>query len=147
MALFIFVLCCGTGLAEAKRMDPKKVEPVIFEGVKYTAPHEKRGYVEAWDIESGNIIWERKVYEMEYVPYKEEDVQRVYITKLSIKNGKLAVENEKGKKYEVNLVGKVERFSFNGFDFNLGSNKSEIIKNLGPTKNIKVTKIKNLHQP
>ena len=38
------------GIAHAKRKAPPKVEPVIYEGVRYTAPNDdgRRAYVQAW---------------------------------------------------------------------------------------------------
>jgi hypothetical protein len=39
-------------LASAKRLPPVKVEPVIYESVRYVAPNDdgRRGYVEAWNV-------------------------------------------------------------------------------------------------
>jgi len=102
MFLFIFLgLQCN--LVEAKRLPPQEVEPVIYNGVKYTATHEKMGYVEAWDIKTGKKLWEKKVYDVKIDPHMEADVQWVFITNLSIKDGKLIVVNEKGDRYEIDI--------------------------------------------
>ena len=39
-------------LASAKRIAPVKVDPVIYEGVRYVAPNDdgRRGYIEAWNV-------------------------------------------------------------------------------------------------
>ena len=39
---------------EAKRSPPEKVEPVIYEGVKYSTG--KMGYIEAWDVEKEEML-------------------------------------------------------------------------------------------
>ncbi len=102
--VFIFVfLGCSANMVEAKRLPPPKVEPVIYNGVKYTATHEKMGYVQAWDIKTGKKLWEKKVYDVKIDPYMEADVQWVFITNLSIKDGKLIVVNENGDKYEIDI--------------------------------------------
>ena len=98
--LFTF-LCCDVNMVEAKRLPPQKVEPVIYNGVKYTATHEKMGYVEAWNIKTGEKLWEKKVYDVKIDPNIETDVQWVFITNLSIKDGKLIVVNESGDRYEI----------------------------------------------
>jgi len=102
--VFIFVfLGCSVNMVEAKRLPPQKVEPVIYNGVKYTATHEKMGYVQAWDIKTGKKLWEKKVYDVKIDSYMEADVQWVFITNLSIKDGKLIVVNENGDKYEIDI--------------------------------------------
>jgi len=100
--LFIF-LGCSANMVEAKRSPPPKVEPVIYNGVKYTATHGKMGYVDAWDTKTGKKLWEKKVYDVKIDPYMEPDVQWVFITNLSIKDGKLIVVNEKGDRYELDI--------------------------------------------
>jgi len=100
--LFIFLgLQCN--MVEAKRLPPQEVEPVIYNGVKYTATHEKMGYVEAWDIKTGEKLWEKKDYDVKIDPHMEADVQWVFITNLSIKDGKLIVVNENGDRYEIDI--------------------------------------------
>jgi hypothetical protein len=39
-------------LASAKRLPPVKVDPVIYEGIRYVAPNDdgRRGYIEAWNV-------------------------------------------------------------------------------------------------
>lgn len=89
---------------EAKRPAPKEVKPVIYNRVKYTATHETNmGCIGAWDVKTGKKLWELKVYEIKYVPGLERDVQDVFITSLSIKEGKLIVLNEADDAYEVDL--------------------------------------------
>jgi hypothetical protein len=98
-------------LAKGERDSPKGVEPVIYDGIKYVAVG--MSSVQAWDVKTvenlselwdvAKPLWELKVYEVEYNTDLERDVQDVWITSLSIEDGKLIVVNEKGDKYEVDL--------------------------------------------
>lgn len=102
MVFLVFAFLCSTIIqVEAKRVPPSLIEPVIYNGVNYTTG--KMGFVEAWDINTSQKIWEKKVYSVKYNPLLETDVQDVFITSLSISDGKLVVINEKGNKYEVNV--------------------------------------------
>ena len=92
-------------LAFGKRGAPPKVEPVIFEGVRYVAPNDKgrRGYVEAWDVKTGKKLWELTVFTNRIDPKLEEDVQWVFVRKLEVREGALRVTAEDGKVYRVDL--------------------------------------------
>ncbi len=118
IGLISFLFC---SFAEADRAAPKEVEPVIYDGIKYIAPHwgvfegkeQNGGYIEAYDIKTGKKLWELKVYEIKYESFLEPDVQDVFITSLKIEDGKLIVVNEKGDEYEVDLEKKrVEKRKF-----------------------------------
>lgn len=104
---------------EAGRMAPMEVDPVIYNGVMYMSNkniHQKENwlgnpigagyYVEAWDVETGKMIWELEVYDVKYIPRLEGDVQDKFITYLAIEDGKLIVVNECDDEYEVNLETK-----------------------------------------
>ena len=101
IGIISFLFC---GLSEAKRVPPKNVRPMVYKGIKFIAPGMgKMGYVEARDIETNKKIWEKKVYNVIYNPLLEGDVQDIFISSLSIEDGKLAVVNEKGKKYIIDI--------------------------------------------
>ncbi|MBI4711763.1 MAG: hypothetical protein HY762_00390 [Planctomycetes bacterium] len=100
------ILYCGISMGEAKRAAPKEVEPVVNKGVKYTAPQDKIGYVQAWNVEDEEMLWEKKVYDVKIDPKLEEDVQQIHITSLSVKDDKLIVVNEAKEKYEIDLKNK-----------------------------------------
>ena len=105
------ILSLGVGLAYAKRAVPKEVTPVIFEGVKYTAPpwgsarkrKQNGGYIEATNVETDKLLWELRIYEVKYDPKLEGDVQDVFITSLKIVGGNLEIGNEAGDKFFVDL--------------------------------------------
>jgi hypothetical protein len=93
------------GLVLAKRPQATKVEPVIYEGVRYTAPNDsgRRGYIQAWETKTGKILWELTVYRNLINPLLEEDVQWVFIKKLRIDDRKLIVIDERKRVYNVDL--------------------------------------------
>lgn len=100
---FFIILGLSVNMVEAKRGPPKEVEPVIYNGINYTASHEKMGYVEAFNNTTGKKLWEIKVYDVKIDPNMEADVQWIFITNLSIVNGKLIVINEAGVIYEIDM--------------------------------------------
>jgi hypothetical protein len=97
----------------------KEVKPVIYNGVKYTAPHFKYikikksttsqlhkqngGFIEARDETTGNLLWDLIVYKKFYSSWRAMDKQDVFITSLKIENENLVVTNEKNKKYLINI--------------------------------------------
>jgi hypothetical protein len=90
----------------ASRDPPKKVEDIVHKGIKYFAPWGKMGYIEARDVNTNELLWDLKVYDVEYLPALERDVQEVYIISLEIKNEALEIINERNKKYFVDLETK-----------------------------------------
>ena len=87
----------------AKRIAPREVEPVTYQGIKYVANHARMGFVEAWEVKTGKKLWEQAIYEVRIDPRLERDVQDVFITDLKIKNKKLIIKNETQGVYELNL--------------------------------------------
>src|SRR5438132_8166883 len=91
--------------AFAKRRAPKPVPPVVWQGVEYRAPLDVDhiGHVQAVELVSGKKLWETRVYENYTLPLLEEDVQRVFISRMQVKGGKLLIENESGKSFKLDL--------------------------------------------
>jgi hypothetical protein len=94
-----------SSLASAKRTAPTEVAPVVHEGIRYVAPNTdgRRAYVEAWDAQTNNKLWDLTVFTNGFNPKLEEDVQWVFIKSLGIRDGKLIVTSERGAKYQINL--------------------------------------------
>jgi hypothetical protein len=92
-------------LASAKRIAPVKVDPVVYEGVRYLAPNDdgRRGYIEAWNVGTNKKLWELTLFTNRIDPNLEEDVQWVFIKALNIQDGKLMVTSERGKTYQVDV--------------------------------------------
>ena len=63
-------------LASAKRIAPVKVEPVVYEGIRYAAPNDdgQRGYIQAWDATTNKKLWELTVFTNHIDPNLEKDV-------------------------------------------------------------------------
>lgn len=92
-------------MASAKRIAPPRVEPATYEGVRYVAPNDdgRRGYIEAWDVESGKKLWDLTIFTNRIDPKLEDDVQWVFIKALSVEDGVLLVTTESSRKYQVDL--------------------------------------------
>ncbi len=104
IVLGLLLLCLlMQNTVSADRMSPAEVAPVYHNGIKYVANHEKMGYVEAWDVDSGKLIWAKKVYDVKIDPLLEADVQWVFIRSMSIEKEKLIVTNEKNEKFEIDI--------------------------------------------
>jgi hypothetical protein len=108
----VVVMVCAAALlpcsASAKRTAPVKVEPVIHEGGRYVVPNDdgRRPYIQAWDIKTSKKLWELTIFTNRIDPKLEEDVQWVFIEKLSVRDGTLIVTSERGKTYEIDLKKK-----------------------------------------
>jgi hypothetical protein len=95
-------------LASAKRAASEKVEPAIYEGVRYVAPNDdvRRAHIEAWDIQTNKKLWDLTIFTNQIDPNLEEDLQWVFIQDLSIQDGALMVKSERGQTYQVDLKTK-----------------------------------------
>src|ERR1700756_135655 len=95
-------------LASAKRIAPVRVDPIVYEGIRYVAPNDdgRRGYIEAWNVGTNQKLWELTVFTNRIDPNLEEDVQWVFIKALNIKDGRLMVTSERGKTYLVDVNAK-----------------------------------------
>jgi hypothetical protein len=114
VTLALLLLSACPHLAYAKRTAAPKVEPVVYERVRFTAPNDngRRAYVQAWDAETGRKLWEVTVFRNFIRPWMEECVQWVFVRELRIVNGKLIVLAERDRLYSVDLktraVGKLK---------------------------------------
>src|ERR1700677_1170478 len=92
-------------IAQAKRMEPAKVHPVEYDGIRYTAPNDdgRRGYIQAVDVKTGKTLYEIVVFKNTIDPAMEEDVQWVFIKSLKIEKGVLIVTDERDHVYAVDL--------------------------------------------
>lgn len=96
-----------------KRTSPGMVEPVRLDGVRYEPMgsgkvrglEQNGGYVAAIDERSGEELWVRKIYDVEYDDEIEEDKQDVFITGLTVDMAKrvVLVSNERGERFALNV--------------------------------------------
>jgi hypothetical protein len=105
LAVILLLTLLLPQLAFAKRIAPVKVASVIYEGIRNVAPNDngRRGYIEAWNVVTNKKLWELTLFTNGIDPNLEEDVQRVFIKSLNIRNGRLIVTSERGKTYQVDL--------------------------------------------
>jgi hypothetical protein len=102
---------------QAKRVGPKAVAPVTLGGVRYEAlPWGKKrglaqngGYLASFDAKTGAELGLIKIYEIQYDPKLEADVQDIFITRLDSVDGGIAVTDERGRKYVVDVATKTAR--------------------------------------
>jgi len=98
----LFALFATT--ATAKRIPPKPVTPVVFEGIRYSADGNGRDqYVVAEDAATGRLLWKVRIFHTRISFWTEEDVQWVYISHLKIMNNSLIVKDERARCYAVEL--------------------------------------------
>jgi hypothetical protein len=86
-----------------KRIPPKKVKSVILNGIKYTAPANKMGYIVALDAKSDSVIWEKQIYKINFNRNLETDVQCVFINLLCIQHDSLIIHTERNRVYSLKL--------------------------------------------
>lgn len=109
MRSFIVILaviaCWMPGIAHAKRPQAAKVEPVINKGIRFAAPNDdgRRGYIQAWDTKTNKPLWDLTIYRVSINPFMEEDVQWVFIKRLSLADNRLIVVDERDRAYGVDL--------------------------------------------
>lgn len=95
----------------AKRSAPKEVAPVVANGVRYQVLHfgalhgkgQNGGYVQAWDVKTGKLLWDRMVYRVRYDANLEKDVQDDFISRIAVKYGHLKVTTERSEEFDVDL--------------------------------------------
>ena len=99
------------GEALAKRVPPKAVAAVVANGVRYQVPHfgalhgkaQNGGYVQAWDVKSGKLLWDRMVYRVRYDENLEKDVQDDFISRIAVRKGHLTVQTERSERFDMDL--------------------------------------------
>lgn len=104
VVVFLAVMCIAIS-AFARRTSSNPVQPVTKNGIEYSVPHDRMGFVVATWLKTKWEIWSKQIYVVKY-EYKfglEKDVQWCFITNLELANGKLIVKNERGDEYELDL--------------------------------------------
>lgn len=99
---------------QARRLAPRRVEPVVGHGVRYEILHgalargfgQCGGVIAAIDVVSGKELWILQVYVTQQDPDEELDAQEVFITEMAIDAaaGVLLLKNERHQSFRVNLA-------------------------------------------
>ncbi len=108
LTLFALLMAVFGSSVSAKRTAPKPVQSIISDGIEYRAPLdlEKMGVVQAWDVKTKKMLWEKKVYSVRFNPLLERDAQWIFITHLKAEAGLIVVSNEKGKQFSLSPKSK-----------------------------------------
>ena len=101
-------------MLQVKRVAPPEVAPVTVGKLRVEAIHwgkdrgldHNGGYIAAFDVDSGDELWTLQIYKTEYDQEMEEDVQDVFIAKMSkgFLSKKVKIIDEKGRKYLVDTT-------------------------------------------
>jgi outer membrane protein assembly factor BamB len=102
--ILVFLAVLVPAVAHAKRGPKPKVDPVDYQGVRYT-PHGdgRTQYVQALDIKTGKPLWDVAVFSTTIIPLLEEDVQWVFIKQMFIDDARLIVVAEDDRAYSLDL--------------------------------------------
>jgi hypothetical protein len=104
VAMALVLVTLAGAHSHAKRGAPKDVVPVVRNGVVYTAPHDKMGFVVAKDEKSGKVLGSKQIYTVKYDKELETDVQDCFITELRLDGATLIVTNERDGQFALNLA-------------------------------------------
>lgn len=101
----------GLGAPAGKRVGPPDVAPVTIGKLRFEAIHWGRergfgqngGYIAAYDAAGGAELWTLKIYQIDYDPDMEEDVQDIFIETMSVSapGDSLEITDEHGRSYVV----------------------------------------------
>jgi hypothetical protein len=101
-----------------KRTGPPDVQPLVIDDLRIEAVHwgkdrglkQNGGYIEVFKHASNHSIWLHKVYDIEYDPKMESDVQDLFIVSIELdaSGQRIIIKDEAGAVYTVNLseIGK-----------------------------------------
>ncbi len=105
MMAAMLALAALAATALAKRAAPKPVEPVAKDGIEYSAPVDREGFVVATWTKTKREIWSRQIYVIkhEYKLGLEADVQTCFITALELADGTIKIKNEQGSEFEMDI--------------------------------------------
>lgn len=104
LAFLAFILFACSH-AYASRADPRPVDPVVRNGIRYEAPNTDgaNGIVVATSVTTGRELWRSTVYTVAINPARETDVQWVFIRSLGVDGSYLDVTDELGGKHRISL--------------------------------------------
>ena len=89
----------------AKRLAPKPVPPIVSNGVRYSVEGDGRNqYIVAQEVSTEKVLWRTLVFHTRIDPFKEEDVQWVFINELKLDDKTLFVRDETSRCYSVDLA-------------------------------------------
>lgn len=99
------------GMPSGKRVGPENIASLEFNNYVVKVVHwgkerglkQNGGYISIHDIKSGDEIKLIEVYQVEYLPDLEEDIQDVFIESLTIKGSMLLIKDERNRSFMVDI--------------------------------------------
>jgi hypothetical protein len=98
----------------ASRRAPRRVEPVVHDGVRYEQvigkvlpeQDDTGRWLAAYDVATDKLLWGVKVYDTPHIAELERDVQAVFFASLRLEDGGrvLLVANERGRRFSIDLA-------------------------------------------
>ena len=90
--IMILIFLILTVIAYGKRLAPKEISPVSYNGKKYVVKHwsgdsvykQNGGIIEVWNIKKNKLIKTVLIYKIQYNPLLESDVQDIFITSIRL---------------------------------------------------------------
>ena len=115
--VYIFLMIILSVDGYAKRLAPKVVSPIVYNGIIYqTVPwridngtSQNGGFITAVNVTTGKVIWLKQVYKTNYNPRREKDVQDVFIKSLELNKNKthLIIKNGDNQVFNLDLNGRL----------------------------------------
>jgi hypothetical protein len=104
-SVLLLIALTAPSLAFGKRLPPPVVKPVFFNGVEYLAHGEgEKGWITATEITNRKELWTAKVFRIHIHWWKGEiDNQWIYISYLALDQNALAIKDERGRCYRLDL--------------------------------------------
>jgi len=94
-------------MEQKKRVAPKKVNAITFNGIKFVVEHSAKKNLQAFDL-NGKTLWEIKLPKVSFNEDEEKDIQERYITKLCEEKKQLVAIDENKVKYIIDAkTGKI----------------------------------------
>ncbi len=109
----------GLGMPMPKRVGPEDVAPLTLGGTRYEVIHwgkerglgQNGGIIAAFDNNTNAERWTLKVYNIDYDPVMEEDVQDLFITSMTeaATPGNIEIVDENGRQFIVDPSARIVR--------------------------------------
>ena len=103
LAILLFLLATSV---HAKHVAPPEVLSITSDGVRYVVPHDQglRGYVEAWDVQTGRKLWSKTIFKHWYIPpFGTENMRYEYLGSMTLVKEELLLTSDRGRAYALNF--------------------------------------------
>lgn len=117
--IFILSVIFLSTNAFAKRLPPAEVKPLVKDGIEYNfrveqgscdEPSKNCGmqvFLVSQDTKTGQVKWDRELYQKSFDPNLEVDVQTVFPKSLKFKGKEIVATDEMGSTFRLKLTGEL----------------------------------------